>query len=339
MAVGGALVGGAAVAALKTAQVRRRARRTESERAFRLNREETVPDGLRRIARGQIDSSIERLRGDTREDLATAVHESRKSLKRLRAVLRLARDDLPDEIYDRENTVFRDLGRGLAEARDREVMLDTLDGLLKTHGDGLASGDVRQLRARLVAQRDQANAGLVADREARGKGVSELERARLRTAAWTFDHSGFRMMEPGLRRIYRRGRDRFQAARKDPSADNLHEWRKRVKDLWYACQVLRSASPKQMKALASRAHDVSDLLGDDHDLAVLAAEVREHRDEFDDESISVALEGVIQRRRGKLQRTALSAGADLFADKPKRFVWRIERRWHKRLGSAVLTTG
>jgi hypothetical protein len=67
--------------------------------------------------------------------------------------------------------------------------------------------------------------------------------------------------------------------------------------------------------------------------------VREHRDEFDDESISIALEGVIQRRRGTLQRTALSAGADLFARKPRDFVGRIERRWHKRLSSTAPTTG
>jgi len=62
------------------------------QRRFRLGGGERTPDGVRRIARGQLDMSIERLAGDTDEDLGTAVHETRKSLKRLRATVRLVRD-------------------------------------------------------------------------------------------------------------------------------------------------------------------------------------------------------------------------------------------------------
>jgi CHAD domain-containing protein len=145
----------------------------------------------------------------------------------------------------------------------------------------------------------------------------------------------FEAVEPGLRRIYRRGRRTFRAARKDPTAETLHEWRKRVKDLWYAAQILRPASPRRMKALASTAHDVSNLLGEDHDLAVLAAEARRGRAELGDEATLIGLEGLIERRRAALQRRALTAGADLYARKPRQFVGRIERRWNKRVGSAT----
>ena len=40
------------------------------QRRFRLGEGERAPDGLRRIARGQLAMSIERLEGDTDEDLA-----------------------------------------------------------------------------------------------------------------------------------------------------------------------------------------------------------------------------------------------------------------------------
>src|ERR671919_166855 len=101
----------------------------QDQRRFRLDDGERVPDGVRRIARGQLDLSIERLEGDTHEDLGTAVHETRKSLKRLRAIARLARDELGDETYRRENVAFRDAGRRLAGARDDQVLLETLDAL------------------------------------------------------------------------------------------------------------------------------------------------------------------------------------------------------------------
>jgi hypothetical protein len=71
-------------------------------RVFRLRSGERVQDGFRRIAYGQLDMSIERLEGHTDEELGTAVHETRKSLKRLRATVRLARDELGDEPYQRE---------------------------------------------------------------------------------------------------------------------------------------------------------------------------------------------------------------------------------------------
>ena len=85
-----------------------------------------MPDGVRRIARDQLDMSIERLEGHTDEDLGTAVHETRKSLKRMRATVRLARDELGDEAYRRENIAFRDAARRLGGARDSQVLLETL---------------------------------------------------------------------------------------------------------------------------------------------------------------------------------------------------------------------
>ena len=50
----------------------------------------------------------------------------------------------------------------------------------------------------------------------------------------------------------------MQAARKDPSAEHLHEWRKRVKDLWHVAPSLQPAAPKRMNRLSRRAHTLAD---------------------------------------------------------------------------------
>ncbi len=160
--------------------------------------------------------------------------------------------------------------------------------------------------------------------------VDELSRARTRTAAWTFDTDGFEAVEPGLRRIYKRGRDAMRLAQEDPTSANLHEWRKRVKDLWYVEQILRPASPKRMKKLAKRTHDLADLLGDDHDLAELRHYVATHRGCFDDRSTEVALTRVIDRRRKLLQDEAFAVGSKLYRRSPGRFVKAIRQRWRKR---------
>ena len=295
----------------------RRTQRIDAERAYRLRSEEAVPDGIRRIARGQIDNARDDLDAASGRKVGIAVHEARKSLKRLRAAVRLARGTIGDETYRYENTAFRDAGRRLSGARDAKVLIETLDTVERAAADELRSGASAELRAQLESQHEAALESL------RRGGATEavqadLERSRARVAAWTFETGDFGALEPGLRRIYRRGRKAMQAAAAEQSSENLHEWRKRVKDLWHATQILRPASPKRMRKLSNRLHDLSDLLGDDHDLAVLGAYADGHPRCFDDPAERVALAGVIDRRRRALQGEALRLGAPLYEQSPKR---------------------
>jgi hypothetical protein len=56
-------------------------RRADDTRAYRLGQAEFVPDGMRRIARGQLDAGIEELAGQPNSRLDEAVHETRKRLR------------------------------------------------------------------------------------------------------------------------------------------------------------------------------------------------------------------------------------------------------------------
>src|SRR5690349_17569591 len=59
------------------------------------------------------------------------VHEVRKSLKRLRALLRLLRHSLGRDEYRRENLALRDAARPLAVVRDAKVFVGTIQGLAR----------------------------------------------------------------------------------------------------------------------------------------------------------------------------------------------------------------
>jgi CHAD domain-containing protein len=285
---------------------------------YRLRPGEDAADGVRRIARGQIDFAADELDGKGDGDLDSAVHESRKAFKRLRALVRVSRDALGDEAYRRENTIFRDAGRRLSAARDAAVMVETLEGLTARYRTELADDAFSGLRDALADEAAAASARLADDRGAVEEVQGALAAARRRVAGWPIDDDGgLELLEPGFERIYRRGRRALKAARKDPDTEQLHELRKRAKDLWHAAQILRPAAPKPMKKLARRAHALSDLAGDDHDLAVLRAAARERHATLARGELAL-LEGLIDRRRGRLQRKALSRARRVYARKPRK---------------------
>src|SRR3954452_25528395 len=305
VAAAGAAAAGAAVAA--GVAIRRRA--DKEPRSFRFLQEESVPDGLRRIAYARLDHALDELRGKSGTSSEEAIHEALKDMKKLRAVLRLARDELGDEVYRRENECFRDAARAMSGVRDADVMLGTLKGL---------NGSFPELRRALKQHRREAAPG-----DATDEVIATLEAARGRVEEWPLDRDGFEALEGGLRRIYRRGRRALEAVEEEPSTEIRHEWRKREKDLWYHLTLLRESWPAVLKATADEAHELSDRLGDDHDHAVLAEWAHER---LGDDGLAGFGEAVAAHR-GPLQREALELGRRLYAERPGAFVRRLGGYW------------
>jgi hypothetical protein len=135
---------------------------------YRLQPGEGTSEGVRRIAR----------------DIGKAVHEARKAFKRLRALLRLARDELGDEVYQRENTVFRDAGRELSGVRDAAVLVETFDDVVARYGDGLPDDAFAGLREALAAEARSAHDCIEGDQGAIDDVVVTINAARDRVAAW-----------------------------------------------------------------------------------------------------------------------------------------------------------
>ncbi|MEA2362206.1 MAG: hypothetical protein QOD71_1351 [Thermoleophilaceae bacterium] len=295
-----------------------------SSRSFRFDPRESVPDEVRRVAQGRIDHAIDELRGKSDSSREEAVHEARKDMKKLRALLRLARGELGERVYRGENDSFRDTARELAGVRDADVMLATMGDLEERYGELPGAG--RRLRPALVAHRFRTSAGSL--KPAAKAAVETLAEARDRVADWPLETDGFEAFEEGLGRIYRQGRRDFRAAQKLPSAERVHEWRKRTKDLWYHLSLLQDTWKPVVSALADEAHELSDRLGDDHDLAVLLEWAHRHASTLDGaDPVLRGFDVIVQSRRKELQDEAFAYGARLYADKPSVFVERLEGWW------------
>jgi len=277
-------------------------------RAFHLDPGAPLAGEIRRVARGRIEHALEGLSEGPPEE---SVHEARKDMKKLRSLLRLAQGALPAELRRAENSCFRDAAMELAVARDSDVLTETLDALeLRDTVAGPLRQAVEAQRLRTAGRADATRAA-----------VATLEAARERVAGWPLDADSFDALRPGLERSYRRGRREMRAARSGPTAEALHAWRKRVKDLWYHHVLLRALWPPVVGALADEAHELSERLGLDHDHALLTTWAREHADAPDE------LVAAVDERRAALQTEAFALAARVYAEKPGAYARRVEELW------------
>jgi CHAD domain-containing protein len=337
---------GVGVAFARVERERRSSRKQrERERRFALAASETLGDGLRRIALGQLDVAIEALDTIERTGAAPggaehAVHETRKALKRLRALVHLLRDELGEKAFARESALLRDCARRLARARDAEVMVKTLEALL---GDGPRKfsrrAGVKRLRARLAAERDAAAEAMLADHLMRSRVLGELRMFRSRVFEWRLaDSGGIELVEPGLERLYSQGRRRLRRAARGSGERTraLHRWRKRVKDLRYVAEMLAPAGGGSawLRRVGRRADELGELLGEEHDLAVLAELIRAQgkrkgkgkaRGKRVGRATRRRLLKLIARRRKRLRKRALRDGERLYGRPAKKFVRRVRK--------------
>lgn len=291
---------------------------------YRLHNDEQLQDGLRRCAREQLDRAIEDLTTGVKDDPVTGVHSARKALKRTRSLLRLARGTIDRGERRSENAALRHAALTLSAPRDAEVTLQALEDLSDRFAGRVPQTTFDAIRTRLEAERDPARQRLLTSGLPE-QVADELKSVRTRVEEWSLERGGWRALEPGLSRGYRRGRAAFERARSEPTTENLHEWRKRAKDLWYHLRMLRPLSPGIMAGQADEAHKLSDRLGDDHDLALLREKLESGGTE-----LPVDLDPVfelIDHRREQLQSEALLIGARLYAERPKNFARRIHRYW------------
>lgn len=292
---------------------------------YRLLDHEPPGPGLRRIAVEQLRIASVRLE-ECQPDPQEAVHDVRKRLKKVRAVLRLARSEIGEALYARENVRYRDLGRLLAPVRDSHTRLVAARGLLDGHRALRDHAAFRDVETLLQAERSE-HAARFAGGEVRRRALSALREAEGRPSEWPLDDPSFESLRPGLLRIYRQGRARMEAACAEPSPDRFHDWRKRAKYLGYQLRILEPAWPAVLKSTTEALRDMTALLGEAHDLSELETAVQGLEAPFSNGPQRELLSDLVAGRCAALHAGARTLGDRVYAEEPEAFVERIASYW------------
>ena len=291
--------------------------------AYRLERDESVIVGLRRVVRDEIASATAHLAGDKKTNRDKAIHEARKSIKKVRALLRLMRSEL-GPTYALENGRLRDIAHRLSEFRDAFAMIATFDDLKRRYKKEVGS-KMQSVRAGLVKKRRSAGSADVA--AVLDDAVTALNRASKRVKTWPLQSDGYPAIGPGLEATYRAGRRALARARKAPRAENFHQLRKRVKDHWYHVRLLENVWAGMMSAYENSLKDLETWLGDDHNLVVLRARIVADPEFYGEQKDIELLLDLIDKLQKELRDQSMALAARIYEEKPRALNRRMSNLW------------
>ena len=210
------------------------------------------------------------------ENPEKAVHSYRKTIRRLRALVKLLRDDLPSEAIRSIDTGLRSAVIPTSHLRDARVLLTALSGVPVAEGG-------KKLRRVL---QDHWEADLVklsaSGEETRVLISSSMSLARL---SGELDSSlpnemSAEQLRMAIRRSYRRTRRAFHTATRVGEDAAIHRARKRIKELRYQLEWITTISKKRIERRRRTLSELAQDLGEVTDFLVLEEAILERRIEL-----------------------------------------------------------
>jgi CHAD domain-containing protein len=295
--------------------------------SFELHAEKSVRSNLRRLVRKQLEKSEGSLQNFSHESRDEIVHDLRKRLKKIRALVRLVRSEIGEHTYHDVNYRFRDAARPLTEVRDAKILLQTFDRLLQHFHEHLPPRGFRQLREALEQNLRDVRRRVLVQQKTLRKIARFVKHERRELMPWLEASNHWFALRCGLEDAYRRAADAFQDAGRDPTVEKLHEWRKQTKYLHYQLVTIRPLWPERIDELVKETGSLGDLLGDNHDLAVLQQKLTDAQPSFSTQEDRDVLCPLCEQRREAFLRESLSLGERFFQEQPAAFVRRLKTCW------------
>ncbi|MCE5229940.1 CHAD domain-containing protein [bacterium] len=270
----------------------------------------------------------ERHVADAARDLERSVHELRRMCKELRALWRMIRPAVGEDLYSRENLRLRDAARAMAGARDAVVLLDTLERMRTRRRSRRGRGQWREAGEAFKAHLS----------DTLGDALKPVTLESVKPAlygaldAFRTTHEAIDALpaetdlawQPGVGRVYKQGRKRMKQAYQTGGDIDFHNWRKSTKYLFFQLRLLermkQARSGKRVKAL----NKLEKTLGRDHDLVMLREKLAGLA--AGDHAPGAAVFEDLSRYSARLRKLSAKPGKKLFSQKPADFIGSIEKR-------------
>ena len=292
--------------------------------SYRLKPRQSVNQGVRRIAAAQIEELLDEY--GSAPPSPTSVHEARKTLKRLRALLSLIRMGVNEDDLEKEKQRLRNIAGTLAGARDAQVMIETATALQNGAIPRAGQTTARALMTTLEKRRDEAEEKL-AEGQARLP-IHAFRDAQDALEALPLGNLDLDEVLDGFTKTYQRGRKlHAEIAQGGAEDEGFHDLRKQVQQHWRHLQLLCNVWAKILRPQIGLAHELAETLGKDHDVSVLAAFVRDNADSLGPSKGVDAYLRLCEKVQEQLRSEADLLARRLYAEKPKAIRERMRAYW------------
>lgn len=297
--------------------------------ATKFKSDRSLRRSARRIALTLIDGCVEQLAVTDSAGRDDAVHDARKSLKKLRALVRLLRPVIGKRVYHRENDCFREAGRPLTELRDAKILIETLETVvhqeLLSEDERWAVDELREsLSDRLSALHLELREGSQADSI-----HDTVMVARKRVRAWTDVSDRWRSFGRGLEATYDRALTARQEATTAETLESLHEWRKQVRYLHEQLTFLRFLDRFRLKQMAEQADRINKQLGTVRDLSLLATVIETSSTMDALPALKSRLIALTSHKQKEAVNEASRLGDEFFRDEPSEWSAALRQDWKR----------
>jgi CHAD domain-containing protein len=307
-----------------------------------LKRNEGLTEGLQRISKELLRDLLKAM---GQEKLTSSqVHEARKIIKNLRAMLRPTRGALNEETRKARNQALRNLAGPLSGPRDAAVTLAAFEDVYNEDSNGNPHPNAEPNWATELHQSLSEKGHALVPAESYQDGVEEVRyldqllplqdaQSRGGLARTRGNDSWESIVQKGLRKTYRQGRGlmRQVVANAEASDEEWHELRKRIKDLGYQLNLLKKV--RRIKPLLKKLDKVGTALGDARDLTLLRDCLENVQDKTQltpaDQWDRQRLLAEIEERSQELHRKALKVIGGIYRGRSKRFAARLRKRFRQ----------
>lgn len=291
--------------------------------SYRL-RKKSLAREVRRVAREEREGTLKELLTVNDQSRSTAVHEARKHLKKVRALIRLLRPATGEAFYKDENAAMRKAAQRMSSIRDWHVRVQTIEKLTVKSGKRRTPVAFARIRTAVAARLCQVIEESEKEDWSKQAAV-DIEGALGRIDKWPLKPLTTKSVRSGLKAACKKARRALAVARRRATDAKLHALRKTVKDLWYHLRLLGGDRPAPIETLTKRLRDLGQKLGDDHDLAMLLAARADNP--LPEPADWETLEKALASRRPRLQRGALRLASKALIRKPGALADFVASRW------------
>jgi CHAD domain-containing protein len=284
--------------------------------SFELHKRKHLQDELTKIARRELRKTIRALTAITEAAFESVIHESRKSVKKVRAVATLL-EQAGAKLPRKDRRRLKSAAHSLSRLRDSAAIVETLDRVRRQYPKQLSEHTYEILRRSLAdaRKREEARAnrdGVVAE------AAQRLAKTEKSAKAWTSPSIRIPDMLAVLAASYRRSRKAMKHSCATRQSATLHRWRKETKTLWYQVRLAKPLITDVAPLIAGLKRLETDL-GDDHNLVVLGATLRGCRELRSMRAELRHIERLAAGMRRSLRRRTFALGRRVYGPKPEAF--------------------